>query len=116
MATIRKTVNRKLTAAERKRHQAIRKEVEADMQAIKARGRAAVQAHDYLRQVMQELKAKRQDKGLSLSDISSRCQIDKARLSRLENDPDANPTIETLGRIAKAIGVELKIMVVDPAA
>ncbi|MBL4699887.1 MAG: helix-turn-helix transcriptional regulator [Phycisphaeraceae bacterium] len=116
MPTIRKTINRKLTPAERKRHQAIRDEVQDDMQAIKSRGRVAVETHDYLQQVMQELKAKRQDKGLSLSDVSSVCKIDKARLSRLENDPDANPTIDTLGRIAHAIGVELKIMVVDPAA
>lgn len=91
MPTIRKTINRKLTAAERKRHQAIRDEVSADMDAIKARGRVAIETHDYLRQVMQELKAIRQDKGLSLSDVSSRCNIDKARLSRLENDPDLIP-------------------------
>lgn len=108
MPTFRKTINRKLTAAERKRHQAIREDVLANMDAIKARGRAAIETRDNLRQVMQDLKAKRPDKGLSLSDVSSRCNIDKARLSRLENDPDANPTIDTLGRIAQAIGVELR--------
>lgn len=116
MPRIRKTINRKLTATERKRHQAIRQEVSADIQAIKSRGRAAIETHEYLRQVMQELKTKRQSKGLSLSDVSSRSMIDKARLSRLENDPDANPTIDTLERIAQAIGVEIKITVIDPAA
>lgn len=44
MPSIRKTINRKLTTAERKRHQVIREQVQADLQAIKARGRAAIGA------------------------------------------------------------------------
>ncbi|MDA0255189.1 MAG: helix-turn-helix transcriptional regulator [Planctomycetota bacterium] len=38
--------------------------------------------------------------------------IDRARLSRLESNPHANPTIETLARIAVALGVELRVAVV----
>jgi transcriptional regulator with XRE-family HTH domain len=34
-------------------------------------------------------------------------------LSRLESAPDANPTIETLDRIAHALGVEVRISIVE---
>ena len=48
---------------------------------------------------------------LILSDVAERSGIDKSRLSKLENDPRANPTLTTLTRIANAIGVRLEIHV-----
>jgi transcriptional regulator with XRE-family HTH domain len=59
------------------------------------------------------LKSKRQERGLSLADVQRLSGIDRARLSRLESDPDANPTVETLDRIAQALGVELRIAIVE---
>jgi transcriptional regulator with XRE-family HTH domain len=58
---------------------------------------------------LQTLKAKRQERGLSLTDVQRLSGIDRARLSRLESDPHANPTIETLNRIAHALGVEVRV-------
>ena len=37
--------------------------------------------------------------------------IARARLSRLESNPHANPTIETLARIAVSLGVEIWVAV-----
>lgn len=37
----------------------------------------------------------------------------KGNLSRLKNDPRANPTLETLLRLAEALNVELRIAVID---
>jgi hypothetical protein len=51
--------------------------------------------------------------GLSLTDVQRLSGIDRARLSRLESDPHANPTIETLNRIAHALGVEVRVAIVD---
>lgn len=62
---------------------------------------------------MQALKAKRQERGLSSTELQRLSGIDRARLSRLESNPDANPTIETLSRIASALGVEIRVAVVD---
>ena len=50
-------------------------------------------------------------RGLSLADVAERSGIDKSRLSKLENDPRANPTLATLTRIASAMGVKLSIHV-----
>lgn len=112
-ATIRKRVKRRLTAAEVKRHRRIIKDVGREKEAIVARGRSALASHDRLQLALRTLKAKRQERGLSLTDVQRLSGIDRARLSRLESDPHANPTIETLDRIAHALGVEVRVAIVD---
>jgi DNA-binding phage protein len=111
--TVRKRVKRHLTAAEVKRHHRIMKDVVREKDAIVARGRSVMAAHDRLQLALQTLKAKRQERGLSLTDVQRLSGIDRARLSRLESDPHANPTIETLNRIAQALGVEVRVAIVD---
>ena len=49
---------------------------------------------------------------MSLSDVATKSGIDKSRLSKLESDPHPNPTLNTLARIAEAIGVKLAIRIV----
>jgi transcriptional regulator with XRE-family HTH domain len=66
-----------------------------------------------MQRVLQTLKAARVQQGLSLADVDERTGMGKGNLSRLENDPAANPTLETLLRLAEAIGVELRLAVVD---
>ena len=111
--TVRQRVKRRLTAAEVKRHRRIIKDVVREKDAIVARGRSVLAAHDRLQLALQTLKAKRQERGLSLTDVQRLSGIDRARLSRLESDPHANPTIETLNRIAQALGVEIRVAIVD---
>ena len=110
---VRKRIRRRLTATELKRHRRIMKDVDREKASIVARGRALLAAHDRLQQALQTLKAKRQERGLSLTDVQRLSGIDRARLSRLESDPHANPTIETLDRIAHALGVELRVAIID---
>jgi len=112
-ATIRKRIRRPLSAAERSRHREIIEDVEQSKPSIAARGRSALALHDRLQEAVQALKANRQERGLSLTELQRLSGIDRARLSRLESNPDANPTIETLSRIASALGVEIWVAVVD---
>ncbi len=60
-----------------------------------------------------ELKRARQDRGLSLSEISRRSGIDLASLSRLEAGKNPNPTFETLSRYADALGLRLELSLVE---
>jgi DNA-binding phage protein len=113
LTKVRKRVRRRLTATELKRHRRIMEEVDREKASIVARGRATLAAHDRLQQALQTLKAKRQERGLSLTDVQRLSGIDRARLSRLESDPHANPTIETLDRIAHALGVELRVAIIE---
>ena len=48
----------------------------------------------------------RSQQGLSLEELSGRCGIDPAPLSKLERG-ESNATIQTLERVAKGLGVSL---------
>ena len=50
------------------------------------------------------LKRERERQGMTLAELSDRTGIDQAALSRLENGRNANPTLDTLNRVASALG------------
>lgn len=58
----------------------------------------------FLHQVMALLKQERERQGLTLAELSGRTGIDQAALSRLETGSNRNPTLDTLYRIAAALG------------
>jgi ribosome-binding protein aMBF1 (putative translation factor) len=58
-----------------------------------------------------ELKRQREERGLSLADVSNRSGLDRALLSRLENGKILNPTMSTLWRYADAIGSQVSLAV-----
>ena len=66
-----------------------------------------------MRQLGGALRAERQRLGLSLADIHERTGIDRAALSRLENNEDANPTLTTLERYAEALGKRMVVVLSD---
>lgn len=70
--------------------------------------------HERLRDIVQVLKAERQRLGMSLAEVGERSGIGKANLSRLENDPDPNPTVDTLLRYAEALGRAIHIALSEP--
>ena len=108
-----RSVNKTLTEEERARHRAIREQVEQEKPELIVRGRRAKARHIMLREAVAALKTTRETLGLSLADIKASTGIEKSNLSRLENDPLANPTIDTLCRYAEAVGKEMVITLVD---
>jgi transcriptional regulator with XRE-family HTH domain len=91
----------------------IREQVEQEKAELIARGRRAKVRHTRLREAVAALKTTREALGLSLADIKAATGIEKSNLSRLENDPLTNPTIDTLCRYADAVGKEIVITLVD---
>jgi len=61
------------------------------------------------------IKARRETLNLSLTELSNRCGIDRAALSRLENGQIENPTLGTLERVAHALRQRLTLVLVDEA-
>ena len=59
------------------------------------------------------LSEERKAQGKSLADIQQATNIAQSRLSQLESMTNANPTIETLIRIAAALGKKLMVALVD---
>ena len=108
---------KKPTQEERTRHAAIRRQIEGEKVELIARGRPVSRVrHKRLREAVGILKATRETLGLSLTDIKARTGIEKGNLSRLENAPNPNPTIDTLIRYADAVGKELVIDLINKNA
>jgi len=108
---ISKRIEGRLTDTQKQRHRAIREQVEKDRPGLTREALAKKSELVALRDAMMMLKREREARGLSLGDVSERSGIDRSRLSKLETDPRANPTISTLTRVAEAIGVTLTIQV-----
>jgi DNA-binding Xre family transcriptional regulator len=51
-----------------------------------------------------QLREERKRQGLTLRELSERTGIDEPALSRLETGKNANPTLDTLDRVAAALG------------
>lgn len=96
----------------------VRRDVKAieqqELPELMAKGRRVQRRHDLLIHAVAALKAERQAQGVSLGQLEKRTGISKSVLSRLENDPNPNPTVTTLLRIAEALGRQLTISISDP--
>jgi transcriptional regulator with XRE-family HTH domain len=55
----------------------------------------------------ERIKILRLEAGLSLPDLADRAQISKSVLFQLETSDSPNPSLETLQKVAKALGVTL---------
>lgn len=114
-----KRIFRPATVDERTRHAQIREQIAGELPEIRKRAKKRLallkKEGTPLRQVLGALRAERERQGLSLADIYERSGIDRAALSRLENNEEANPTLATLERYAEAVGKQLVVLLSDPA-
>lgn len=106
---------RKLTPEESVKYQQIREEVEMEKPQLIAKAQRARRdaRRRQLTAIMEELKAAREAKGFSLSDIYQKTGIDRSALSKLENVTNENPTVDTLLRYAEVVGKRVQIEVLD---
>ena len=109
----RVTRKRRLTPVEAAGYQAIRKKVARELPRLVLRHRERMAIHNQLRQVYDRLKAAREEKGLSLSELTKLTGMDRSALSKLETGQRSNPTIDTLLRYAEAVGKHLVVELTD---
>jgi DNA-binding phage protein len=83
---------------------------------IQALAREAFNHHNWLRGVVDALKSQRQKRGLSLADLARQTGIAKPNLSRLENNIYSTPTLDTLERYARAVGMTIQVKLVNANA
>jgi ribosome-binding protein aMBF1 (putative translation factor) len=107
---MQKKINR--TAEDRARHKAIRERFKSKptIDKLVASGELSGETMplgDYLSllEAVAALKKAREAAGFSLTDVAERCGIDRAALSRIENGQHRNPTVATLQRYARALGL-----------
>jgi predicted transcriptional regulator len=107
------TRNRRLTAEEAAKNKAIREQVANELPNLIARHDERIATLDELQELLHQLKAAREAKGLSLAELTELTGMDRAALSKLESGQRANPTVETLVRYAEAVGKRLVVSLVD---
>jgi ribosome-binding protein aMBF1 (putative translation factor) len=103
----RVTRNSRLTSEEAAKHKLIREQVAQELPDLIARHHGRMATPDQLQELLMQLKAAREAKGLSLSDLTHLTGMDHSALSKLETGQRANPTVETLVRYAEAVGKRL---------
>ncbi len=109
----RSTRKRKLTSAQGRRYQGLRRRVSAELPELLRRHNERLAVHATLSDLLAQLKAARQAKGLSLADITELTGMDRSALSKLENGGRPNPTVDTLVRYAEVVGKRLTLALSD---
>jgi DNA-binding XRE family transcriptional regulator len=109
MTLRRITRNRRLSPEEAAQYREVRERVEAELPELMARHDERLMALDQLAELVQQLKAAREEKGLSLADVTRLTGMDRSALSKLETGQRLNPTLETLVRYADAVGKRLVV-------
>ena len=66
-----------------------------------------------MEELLKQLKTAREEKGLSLADLTELTGMDRSALLKLETGQRPNPTIETLVRYAEAVGKRLVVSLAE---
>lgn len=112
--TLRRIIrDRRLTAEEAEKYRKIRQQVAEELPELVARHHERQATGEQLVEVFEQLKRAREDKGLSLADLTHLTGMDRSALSKLETGQRPNPTIETLMCYAAAVGKRLVLSLDD---
>ena len=109
MTLQRITRNRRLAPEEAAKYREVREQVAEELPELIKRHDERLGALDHVADLVQQLKAAREEKGLSLAELTRLTGMDRSALSKLETGQRLNPTIETLVRYADAVGKRLVV-------
>ena len=104
---------RNLTPEEAAKYRAVREQIDNELPELIERHQERVAIAEQLDELLKRLKEAREEKGLSLADITRLTGMDKSALSKLETGQRSNPTIETLARYAEAVGKKLVVSLTE---
>ena len=110
---------KRITHAERRspadtaKYKAIRVQIATELPDLIARHHERMASLDQLNELLVQLKAAREAKGLSLADLTELTGMDRSALSKLETGQRPNPTVETLVRYAEAVGKRVVVSLAD---
>ncbi len=109
MSLRRITRARHLSPEEAAKYREVREQVAEELPELITRHHERLVALDQVTDLVQQLKTAREEKGLSLSDLTRLTGMDRSAISKLETGQRLNPTIETLVRYADAVGKRLVV-------
>jgi DNA-binding XRE family transcriptional regulator len=109
------TRDRRLTPEEAAKYKKLREQIADELPELIERHHERMAALDQLQDLLVQLKAAREAKGLSLAELTELTGMDRSAISKLETGQRANPTVETLVRYAEAVGKRLVVSLVEAA-
>lgn len=111
-----KRIFRQTTPEERQRIVKLQEALDKELPELALRARQIKQAHLAALQAINDLKAERERRGLSLTDVRDLSGIQREALCKLENSTEPNPTIRSLARYADALNLKLNISFAERTA
>lgn len=105
--------DRRLTQEEANKYQFLRDQIAKELPDLINRHQERMADLDHLDELVLELKAAREAKGLSLSDLTELTGIEHSTLVQLEAGHQGNPTVDSLVRYAEAVGKRLVFSLAD---
>jgi ribosome-binding protein aMBF1 (putative translation factor) len=111
--TKRITRDKRLSPEEAAKYNRIREQVEKELPELVERHHERMAALDQLQDLLKQLRAAREQKGLSLAELTEITGMDRSALSKLETGQRPNPTVDTLVRYADAVGKRLVVSLTD---
>lgn len=112
--TIRRiTRDRRLTPEEAAKYRKVREQIAEELPELIERHHERMAAAGQLEELLKQLRTAREERGLSLADMTRLTGMDRSALSKLETGLRPNPTVETLVRYAEAVGKRLTVLLVD---
>ena len=106
----------RLTSEETAKHRKVREGIAKELPDLVARHHDRSASLDQFATLPQRLKAAREERGLSLADLTELTGMDRSALSKLETGQRPNPTLETLVRYAEAVDKRLVVSLSDVGA
>src|SRR5262245_52466713 len=107
------TRDRRLSPEEAAKYREVREQIAGELPDLIARHHERVTALDELEELFHQLKAAREERGMSLTDLTELTGMDRSALSKLETGRRPNPTFETLVRYAEAVGKRIVVSLAD---
>jgi len=100
--------------AEKARLKAIRaayQKSKPSLEELAAQGAEIIPLGTYLavQQLLADIRRTRQERKLTLEEVAEKAGMDKASLSRLETGKQPNPTVDSLFRVASALGKTISL-------
>lgn len=105
--------NRRLTPEEAAKYKLVREQIDKELPDLIARHHERMSSLDQVHGLLRQLRTAREERGLSLSDLTRLTGMDRSALSKLETGQRPNPTVETLVRYAEAVGKRLVVALDD---
>jgi hypothetical protein len=105
--------DRRLTPEEAAKYREVREQVAEELPDLVKRHHERLAVVEKLKDLLEQLKAAREQQGLSLADVGRLTGLDEASLLELETGQRPDASVDSLARYAEAVGKRLVVSLAE---